>query len=893
VICICLGNIHHATGQHFGQQITDARSKDFTPIEQIENLKKIGLTLESLEYPDTLGFVEYYIAYRYRNLGDQENLIQHATKAISAFKKMNDSEYNDYRYSFSYSMRALANQSLGNKKEAFADADTIQMLPLSGRGYYALGDALKLQVGIFRMTGDFESSINKLNSFILSSDFKKISNYFKSNMYLELSMAYSNYEDSLSLGKALEAIDSVNAYIPYVTTDYGYKDKTKVLALSQLGHINAAFQNTNQSIEFYKNALLLANSMPLDGDVNRFRLLSKVNLIDLYIKTKEFAKIELLTNNTSSSTYENEPTIGSAYLENLATYYRKIGNLDFAKKHLDKAKEILSHPGTSLQTQAYKQRLAPILLEEIELNLADWALTNHDKHLQQAAETMVTLDSLVELIGLELLFDSSILDLRKSAKKYYDAGIKIAYHLNDEDLFWNYAEKTKSLSLLENVLRNQLLNRNEEYDLINQRLNELKQKKGEIEGRLSTTLHDQEREELQHKLIQLKEEQLNVYLEEQNKLKIIVPEVVSLKDVKDQLNNKSLVLYANDGLELYGLSITQGKSRFHKLVSLVDLNKEIDQFNLYLQQQIPQSKSLLFSILLKPFMSLEDRTVIIPDENLSGIPFAVLKDNNGQHLIHNFTFSTDVSATMHVMHLQDQRIEIRKAAVFRPDYIHSAFENLEFSKQEGKEISVILNADYYNGNLANIDAFKTAAESHHMLHFSGHLEKGRSESYSSRMILTGGEAITDNDIYHQETGLKFVFLNACESASGKILIGEGTSNMARSFMQSGTQTIVQTLWNINDYSSSKIGLSFYKALQKKMNVDDALRSAQLAYLAESDDFERHPYYWGSFLVMGKTDAMTFNSGFSGSYVILGLILIGGILWVVVKRTKARFLWRTV
>ena len=50
--------------------------------------------------------------------------------------------------------------------------------------------------------------------------------------------------------------------------------------------------------------------------------------------------------------------------------------------------------------------------------------------------------------------------------------------------------------------------------------------------------------------------------------------------------------------------------------------------------------------------------------------------------------------------------------------------------------------------------------------------------------------------------------------------------------------------------------------------------AQLNYLKNADDFARHPYYWASIGVLGKSDAIQFDSYFMNYFWTgIGLILL--------------------
>jgi len=91
-----------------------------------------------------------------------------------------------------------------------------------------------------------------------------------------------------------------------------------------------------------------------------------------------------------------------------------------------------------------------------------------------------------------------------------------------------------------------------------------------------------------------------------------------------------------------------------------------------------------------------------------------------------------------------------------------------------------------------------------------------------------------------------VVLSACRTARGQIVGGEGVQGLAALFLQAGAQSVVATAWRIGDTRARRFVNQFYKALQRKEVVTDALRSAKL-------DALRHgapPRDWAVFTVIG-------------------------------------------
>jgi CHAT domain-containing protein len=80
-----------------------------------------------------------------------------------------------------------------------------------------------------------------------------------------------------------------------------------------------------------------------------------------------------------------------------------------------------------------------------------------------------------------------------------------------------------------------------------------------------------------------------------------------------------------------------------------------------------------------------------------------------------------------------------------------------------------------------------------------------------------------------------IILSACQSASGKTESVEGVYNWPRYLLQQGAQSVISTLWLLNDLSGSEIFKHYYQG-------DQDLREAKLNYLTEGK-FPVHPYYW--------------------------------------------------
>jgi CHAT domain-containing protein len=99
-------------------------------------------------------------------------------------------------------------------------------------------------------------------------------------------------------------------------------------------------------------------------------------------------------------------------------------------------------------------------------------------------------------------------------------------------------------------------------------------------------------------------------------------------------------------------------------------------------------------------------------------------------------------------------------------------------------------------------------------------------------------------------GTKLVVLSACETGVGKVSNGEGVYGLRRSLVIAGAESLVMTLWQVDDFATKDLMAGYYKKLAAGKPRSAALREIQLELSAQ--DKYKHPFYWASFLPAGAT-----------------------------------------
>lgn len=115
-------------------------------------------------------------------------------------------------------------------------------------------------------------------------------------------------------------------------------------------------------------------------------------------------------------------------------------------------------------------------------------------------------------------------------------------------------------------------------------------------------------------------------------------------------------------------------------------------------------------------------------------------------------------------------------------------------------------------------------------------------------ILTAKE-IADVDL----RGLDLVVLSACQTGLGDIAQGEGIFGLQRGFKKAGANSILMSLWKVDDKATQILMTQFYKNYASGKTKRQSLLSAQ-KYLKEYENGKyKEPKYWAAFILLDANE----------------------------------------
>lgn len=294
---------------------------------------------------------------------------------------------------------------------------------------------------------------------------------------------------------------------------------------------------------------------------------------------------------------------------------------------------------------------------------------------------------------------------------------------------------------------------------------------------------------------------------------------------------------------------------------------------------------------------LKKRVLVVKDGPLNYLPFEMLVDQPIEHperfrlhpfLVKKYEFQYLPSASFLFSKKAKDKPSGNGLLAFAPTFEGNSLGLLSLHNNQA-EIDTVIKA---MGGLGfkKLEALeelygKYGGEAQ-VIHFSTHgILNDRYPEYSYLAFTEIPDSIENellfvSEIYSQPIVSELVVLSACQTASGKLYRGEGLASIGQAFFQAGAESLIASLWNVDDQQAPGIMSCFYQQLKLGKPKSTALWSAQNAYLANASFLKAHPYYWAGFISMGDPAPLTarpFLSKKTAAAAAIALLLIVGAL----------------
>ncbi|RXJ52667.1 CHAT domain-containing protein [Gelidibacter gilvus] len=216
-----------------------------------------------------------------------------------------------------------------------------------------------------------------------------------------------------------------------------------------------------------------------------------------------------------------------------------------------------------------------------------------------------------------------------------------------------------------------------------------------------------------------------------------------------------------------------------------------------------------------------------------------------------------------------------------------------FSISLAKKYSKEFNGRSFVNDMASKRSFTKHAKNHKIIYIGTHAESNNLSPELSRLVFAKSldtlnaedNSLYSYEIYDTDLESNLAILTACETGKPSYQAGEGMISLAHAFNYAGSESILTSLWKIDEQSSATIIESFYDYLKKGWTKDKALQQAKLDYISTAEGRTAHPQYWAGLVLIGDTTPIELAS--SPNYLVWILLTLMILAIIYFLRRKSR------
>ncbi|MHA7843889.1 MAG: CHAT domain-containing protein [Winogradskyella sp.] len=898
--------------------------------------------LSSLKSDSTSSADSYYISYN--SLGGMmwyaskfDSAIYYYKKADKTLKSLEQTPWNKYYRSASlnnniagiYSLKGDLDASINAMRATVNNLNVFLKEDISdARRTHAqefLFQAIENYAGLFKGIGDYKKAKQLLNyAFQLKNKHlpPKSPEIAKGKVLLgQIEAALKNYNRAEKLlDEGIKDFENSNGDYDYWLADAYY---SKALIHAEIKNEDLAKTYFEKSGEYYRASLgNYYDQQYLDFTVNASNFYSEIGHKDKALSMANNA-LEYIKAN------QGEKTLLEYYqILNLADIYYQNEDYDNALLYSNKALDLINSKdfikNSKLNTLKVESNKVSAILTKVKTNLklnstkdeaflkAQLSEINNAINLLENQKSAISGDNATAI----LIQDNS--DVFKIAKRLNLELYKLTKNEDYIEALLSYHE-----SMIYHKIRNRLNSKSSQ--LTANLPSEILEKEKRLKENLNTfvdenssinTYINNEKEWLNF-LAELKKEYPNYY-----KLRYASISQ-SLENLKQNIPQSSTVvryMFIED--TLYAFVVNSTSAHMVELKS-DNLNILISQLNSKTEalQSTFQLQNKLYNLLWKPIESQvkTETIIIIPDKELFNLSFELLtsktceayKDLSIYSLLAKHTISYNYSLFLIDKNSQPigydsnfigfapefneamktkYKIAIKDSVEL--DYSYLKLLPQPFAKDLAKSYSRLFDGNSFLNEKASKSVFTKNAKEHKIIHIGTHAESDNVSPEFSRLIFAKNTDSENNslytyEIYNQNLASNLAILTACETGKPSYQPGEGMISLAHAFNYAGSESILTSLWKIDEQSSTQILEYFYDNISKGLKKDEALKAAKLKYISSAEGRTVAPQYWAGLVLIGDTSPIDLEIGINWWIWIISIIGIVLILYFMLRNRRAK------
>lgn len=575
-----------------------------------------------------------------------------------------------------------------------------------------------------------------------------------------------------------------------------------------------------------------------------------------------------------TTTYHNQFAV---MFQNLAEYHAMNNDYDLALRTIDTCiynhcyENAISGSPTDYSIELFflEDKLSLTDFYEVKLDILHQAREAGVEGVEHRIEILYSeIDELIQSIREERFDDQNRFFQQSKLSRFYRAAYLYFVEKDDLEKAYYFLQQMKSIILLEKIQHHQA----------HQLLPAKEQKILESFQDSIKSLGSEQNDSI-YRTADLQRIQVS-YLNYRNQLKHRFPQYFEARFSEQKLDLKSsisqikkeemLVDYYLDTSSVHIFTIsraaglnyeeitfsTEDRERLELLITDIRSEPSIMDWSYESMQAFQNENRLLTQKLIRPSMENAKHLIIIPHNELLYLPFEALYNakNNCPFQVCERSFSYAYS------HFLWSKLHAKKSDEDLSVMVYSPYENqneqdfLPNARIESSIISQFFNTEIFSS--LEKASFFAECENKTIHHILSHANLDEQNSSLTNVSLgPDREKIYMQDIVSNPFNSSMVVLSACNSGNGSFVQGEGVLSLARSFIESGAESIVMSGHAVPDYASSQIMTVFYEELANGASKHQALSKSKKHYIESSSQMHQHPYYWAGFVLQGNDNAL--------------------------------------